>query len=253
MVVSSGMSGSQNPEQHASPEELAAYVLDPSQIDTTVREHISVCTICAPEVAWMREQVHELDQYPRCPSVDALVRFALGESSAEEQLVMAKHLRTCQACTEEVEWTRVTFQPALQPTFPALRRIAASLVSPPSLSLGVRGVIEPGSEESTRSSRLYKAENLEITLNIEADEGESYLISGEILHTQPIAATPDIQPMALLYTLPEHQSQAEPALAAEATVTPGNDFDLHAVPAGSYRLDVIYGDQVTALQPVAVP
>jgi hypothetical protein len=231
--------------RHASPEELAAYVLDSSQLDTEIREHISNCAICKPEIAWMHDTMQELDQYPRCPSVEALVRFALGESPAEEQLLVAAHLRTCSTCTEEVEWTRMTFTPA---------RVAASLLSPPAaLGLGLRGDAERGTAESTTSTRLYKAENLEITLSIEAEGSDAFLISGVILRMRPVTSVLGVEPMALLYSLPEHASGAEPALIAEAPVTPGNDFDLHAVPAGSYRLDLVTGDEVIALEPVAVP
>jgi hypothetical protein len=242
--------------RHASPEELAAYALDSPQLNTLIREHVSNCSVCKPEAAWMQATVQELDQYPRCPSVDALVRFALGESPAEEQVLVAAHLRTCSACTQEVEWTRMTFAPAPveEPAFVAIRRVVATLFSPPAvLGIGLRGDGERGSAESTTSTLLYKAEDLEITLSIEAEGSESYLVAGVILKMGPVTQVPGVEPMALLYALPERSSGAEPALIAEALVTPGNDFDLHAVPAGFYRLDLIYGDQVITLQGVAVP
>jgi hypothetical protein len=246
---------SDTPEnRHASPEELAAYVLDSSQLDMEIREHISNCAICKPEIAWMHDTVQELDEYPRCPSVEALVRFALGESPAEEQLLVAAHLRTCSTCTEEVEWTRMTFAPAPveEPTLAAIRRVVASLLSPPAaLGLGLRGDAERGT--ATTSTLVYKAENLEITLTVKAKEGDTYLVSGDILNLRPLNSVPGVEPRALLYSLPEHSQGAEPALIAEAPVTADNDFDLHAIPAGSYRLDLIYGDEVIALEPVAVP
>jgi hypothetical protein len=141
-----------------------------------------------------------------------------------------------------------------EPAFAAIRRVFATLFSPPAaLGLGLRGDSERRSAESTTTTRVYKAENLEITLDIEAEGGESYLLAGVILNMGPVTELPGVEPIALLYLLPQQSSGAEPALIAEAPVTPGNDFDLHAVAAGSYRLDLIYGDQVIALQPLAVP
>jgi hypothetical protein len=210
--------------------------------------------ICQPEAVWMDDTVHSLDQYPRCPSVEALLRFALGESLEAEQLEVAAHLRTCSACRDEVDWTRMTFPPAPaeEPVFAAIRRVVATLFSPQAApSIGLRGDADPGS--MTTSTRLYKTEDLEITLSIESEGDASYLVSGEILRTQSAAQVPGVESMVLLYLLSDDLPRAQPALVAEASVTSGNDFDLHDIPAGAYRLDLIYGDEVIALQPVSVP
>jgi hypothetical protein len=209
--------------------------------------------ICQPEAIWMDDTVHSLDQYPRCPSIETLLRFTLSESLEAEQLEVAAHLRTCSACREEVEWTRMTFPPAAaEPTFAAIRRVVATLISPQAApSIGLRGDAEPGS--TATSTRLYKTENREITLSTESEGNESYLVSGVILHLQPASQVSGVEPMALLYLLSGDQPRSQPALIAEAPVTSGNDFDLHGIPAGTYRLDLIYGDEVIALQPVSVP
>ncbi|MGO8950138.1 MAG: hypothetical protein ACLQUY_21275 [Ktedonobacterales bacterium] len=257
MAKSPGTSDSPYDERHASPEELAANVLDPSQLDTTIRDHIATCTVCKPEWEWMRETVQALDQYPRCPSVDALVRFALGESTEGEQLQVAAHLRNCSACTEEVEQTRTTLQPAAveESPFAAIRRIIVTLSSQSQLGLALheRHAVDAASMETAPSAHDYTSDNLQISLSIESDGGESYRVSGDITPIGQVTEVPGVQPLALLYSLADRPSHAEPALVAEAPVTSGNFFDMRGVPAGSYRLEMIFGDQVIALEPVNVP
>lgn len=257
MAPSSGSSGDSDFGRHASPEELAAYTLDPTQLDFVVQEHIATCAVCAPEAEWVLMTVQGLDEYPKCPTVDALVRFALGESAEDEQLQVAAHLRTCGACTNEVELTRRTFPSAEveEPAFAYIRRIVATInPSTTALALQQRGITDTGNAATTSPPRIYTAENLQITITVESDKaGGSYLVSGVIQPVPPVEDAPGVQPVALLYPLADHLSHSEAALISEAPVKSDDYFDIHAVPAGSYRLDMIYGDQLIEVQPIEVP
>jgi hypothetical protein len=244
MAPSSDAPGGTPAEQHASPEELAAYVLEPSWLDAALLEHLATCTFCQTEAGWMQGVVQELEQAPRCPSPDTLVSYALGEASPAEQREIVAHLPGCAACREEVEIANATLKPAVGTLrgFIPIHRRAASFASP-------RFAAERGSGAVTVDA--VAGTTFKVTLEVDP-VGTAYVISGLIEQSAPAsqAAGPRT---AMLYAEADPSLLAAPALVAEELVSEGGEFDLEGIPAGSYRLDIRLSDQVITLQPIPVP
>jgi hypothetical protein len=226
-------------ERHATAEELTAYALDPSSLDPARVEHIGSCPVCFPEASWLRG------------AVEAVVRFALGESSAEEQVSIYAHLRGCASCRQEVEMTRATFADPLPAPDPiaAMKRLIAALVPAP--ALGTRG----GREAGAPGSLEFEAGDVHVILRIVTDRPDADLsiVSGVLRGPTPAVQPEGVPRVALLYALPGSQTHTSGALVAEANVTASNDFDLLGVPVGTYRLEIVSGNEMIVVSPVTVP
>jgi hypothetical protein len=256
MASASEPSGQRGSERHATSEELAAYALDRSQVDAALVDHISACAICQPEVAWFDTVIQDLDRYPGCPSVDALTRFALGESPEDEVLVVAAHLRECSACADEVAISRAAFPSDVSEVreeaglMAAIRRVVATLV--PDAQLAQRDVADALGAQAEPKSRSYQAGDFSVQLVAERD-GESYVVTGVITTVSSTANPPGIANEALLYSLEDGDDDQRPRLIAHAPLEADLSFDLLDIPAGSYRLEALVGETLLVFSSVTVP
>lgn len=110
-----------------------------------------------------------------CPATDALAAYVLGDLSADEQLRLAAHLRSCTACQE---LTELCAPPAPRP---ALRTRIQSLVAqlaPLAPASGLRGA-----DERTQP-RTYFAADLVIALSVPPPEGEAWSLLGQVLRAE---------------------------------------------------------------------
>ena len=252
MNASAGPGDRAGSQPHASAEELAAFVLDPHMLAVDRRAHIESCAVCAPEAAWLGAEISGLEHEALCPSVEALTRFALGESSSGEQLRIAAHLRDCAACSDEIALTRAAFQtPAPGDGFAgAIRRMVASLA--PALQPGVRTKRDAGVSAQSPSMYVYAAGDLEVRLRIDADD-DVFTISGVLRAPTPPVQVTGVESVALLYPLSDETAPTASPLVAHAPVTASSDFDLPAVRAGTYRLEIVRGDTEIIVSPLIVP
>jgi anti-sigma factor RsiW len=240
-------------ERHATSEELATYALDRSQLDSALADHIATCALCQPEAVWFDGVIQDLDRYPGCPTVDALTRFALGESSEDELLAVAAHLRGCSACAEEVAITREAFPSDVSEEvglFAAIRRVVATLA--PGVQLAQRDVPDALSAQAAAQSRSYQAGDIKVQLGSERD-GETYVVTGAITHAPSATNAPGIENEALLYLLEDVDDVQRLRLVAHAHLEADLSFDLYDVPAGAYRLDMLVGDTMIVFEPITVP
>jgi hypothetical protein len=231
---------------------LAAYALDRSEVDPALAAHIASCAVCQPEVAWFDEVVEDLERYPGCPSVDAVTRYALGESPEDEQLVVAAHLRTCSACAEEVDISRTVFSaeaPEEAGLFAAIRRIVARL--DPGVALAQRDAPDALGALAEPQSRSYQAGDFRVQLGAER-EGETYILTGVITAGASAATAPGIENEALLFSLEEADDGQRPRVVARAHVE-NRSFDFDGVPAGSYRLEALLGETLIVFESITVP
>jgi hypothetical protein len=179
--------------------------------------------------------------------VDAVTRFALGEASADEQIHIAAHLRDCAVCADEVELTRAAFREPAPGSglVGAIERVVAMLAQP---APGVRSGHDAGAR-TPGTSYVDSAGDVRVSLLIDPED-DAYVITGVLSPVPNAPARPaEVESIALLYA----EADAAPKLVAQAPVTPSNDFDLHDVPAGTYRLEIVRGSTLMVLSPVTVP
>jgi hypothetical protein len=95
-----------NPDEIKEGDLIAYAEGDASQ---TVIDHILHCAYCAREVDALRTVDAQLllaAYRNACPSAEVLADFALHRLSDPERLQVAAHVRTCEACTTELETLR---------------------------------------------------------------------------------------------------------------------------------------------------
>jgi hypothetical protein len=242
--------------EHASPEELAAYALDSSLLAAARREHIATCPICQPESAWLHDVVTGLAEAPQCPDVETLVAFALGRASADEQIAVAAHLRTCDSCTDEVELTRATLQTSEQKegvVVGAIRRIVATLVPSP-LAPSVRGAPDQRGADATAAGGIYAVGAMKLTLSVERDD-DTLVLSG-VLEGAPVPVSKSGQTpperVALLYRQETVDASGAPPLVDSKQLTPNNAFTFYDVPRGAFQLELTQGDLVIAVESIVI-
>jgi len=83
--------------------DLMAYV--DGEADPWVREHVESCAAClseATELGQVTQEVLDLMYRAFCPEPERLGQYHLKLLSANEELVMAAHLRKCEHCTEDL-------------------------------------------------------------------------------------------------------------------------------------------------------
>lgn len=240
--------------EHVTAEALAAYALDPRQMDDeSSKRHIETCVECRAEAAWLRGRLAALEASPeraQCPSVETVTAYALGELSGNEQLIAAAHIRGCAACTEEAAVAREALaMPAGEtpesPLRAAMRRVTAMLAPPPSLAAAraVRGDADEGD-----TLRTYEAEGLTVALRSAPHDTERghFLVFGTVSQagTQPVA------PVAALLVAQGEGATVAPVVI-EAPIV-GDAFELEPVSPGTYRLDILLADRIVEIAPIIV-
>lgn len=159
-------------------DDLTLIIAMDGDADVDVLAHLRACTYCtrrAREFADLHGLLSKRLYRVLCPSSDELVAYQQGWLRNGQRVALRDHLRDCPHCAADlrllVEAADVPLI-APQPRMQTLRRVIAQLLEPPSLSpLGpVYGAMRgsaPGGQY------VYRAENIEIMLDVERATGHS--------------------------------------------------------------------------------
>ena len=157
-------------------EDLALIAAIDGEADDNTLDHLRRCPHCAGRA----QDFDELQRLLRqrlfrilCPSSDDLAAYQQGWLDAPRREAITSHVRDCPFCSGELRLLAEAAQaPSAPGPFKGLRRIIAVALAPawqPSLA-PVYGGMRSG---SSSEHYAYRAENLELTLNIQRTAGRS--------------------------------------------------------------------------------
>jgi hypothetical protein len=225
-------------------EALVAYAF--GEASPEVAAHVAACPACQTAAADYTEMQREIGGRLfrlDCPTPHRLGEYELRLLPAEEQTLVAGHVRDCPHCAAELSLLRDYLARELPAPAPSLgqrlRRVAATLLAaPPAASLaGVRGAAEGGSQR-------YQADDVTITLDLgpagrRARVPVTGLIWREGAEMEALAGSP----VRLV---------ADEGAQQTATIGPLGDFGWEEIAPGRYRLEVELGDQLIVVEDLRI-
>jgi len=259
------MAGSEG-SQHASQDDLAAYVVDATLIAPDIAQHIAACPDCSAEVE--SYQLFEARLYRvECPDMEELEAYILGSLTPERMDIVERHRLECPRCERDLAVIRAVRPAVAAPaSAPAsapktqtgeagesvwervqgsVRRIVASLLpAPPSMGLAVRSHGEEGATSDERTPHIFTAGDIEVAVRWRRGP-DGVTLSGQITGAEDAIAA------RLVKGGPEGASEAPVGASAgsplETPIPPGGFFTLGPTPPGSYQLEVLAGDELIVI------
>jgi hypothetical protein len=160
--------------------DLMAYV--DGEADERVVNHIGRCALCAQEAEAyrrMQEILGVVVYRASCPSPETLGDFYLNALSPGQKLVVAKHLRECPHCAQELKEYSITSPEGIslgvmEHLKEAITSVIEPLLIPPRPQpAAVRG--------RTAHQRFYQADDLNIFIGFQPSTGRRGTLSGAII------------------------------------------------------------------------
>lgn len=225
-----------------SDEALAAYMVNPHEVEPAIADHLTRCPSCQSEVARMRSLTPVLGQRLRrvdCPSVEQLDAYLASETRRAETEPLTAHLKECLRCQQEIEEMQAALMPSAPPPDSRSERMilfATRLFTPhaPRLAWQARGAGE-GNEPL-----IFTAGHLTLVLAPGYDEQGQVRILGRF---EGLAADESPPPVVRLFSLTEAATVGS-SPTAEALVDADGEFILGPVPRGSYQIEILLPDRV---------
>lgn len=229
------------------PEDLLAFV--EREAPPSIVSHVDRCPACATEARrYASLQNHLRRRLFRvvCPPPQALGDYHLGLLDPDERYEVAQHLADCPRCAAELRTLRVYLADnspigataGIERAVGALRRVAASLVSPgPNLAYaGLRG--------GPAESQTFRAGDVAISIGVSptSRRGRS-TVSGLI--------TRDEQPSSL-FADRDVRLLVENRVVETARVDDLGNFDLENVIPGAYTLEIDLDDALVTIEDLKV-
>jgi hypothetical protein len=208
-----------------------------------------------------------------CPPVETIQAFALGQLSGAQRRSVQAHLKGCLRCAAEVAASReflLEEEPAIQregvaasvgaAAADALRRVVAVLLAPQ----GTPVLVLKDSGET--HVQVFRAEGVDVALDHEPAEHGRFLLHGSLMMQDETPAQGESPPqssppspsllagvplVARLLRVAEADPDAAPVPVAEAPIE-ANGFEFDAVPAGSYRIEVLFPDRLIVVASVVL-
>ena len=212
-----------------------------------VEAHLARCPHCAAQVEVYRRTaavMHAALYRASCPAPERLALYQLSLLSAREQLVVARHVRECPHCQQdlvalarEADWGLPGDRPSLLERLQrAVDSIEAALLpAPSSLTLGLRG--------AAPAAQRFHVEGLDILVMIQPGHAKGYrTVRGRLLPEQR-ADPPEWGPEAWWM---------ESELARAAQIDARGTFCFEEVEPGAYSVGLEWRGQAVLIRGIEV-
>lgn len=218
-------------------DDVLAFALGEASEDAVT--HLNLCLSCQTKANALRQTVLVLERGAHPPSIK-IGELVHGLVTAQEELVLSAHLRTCESCTQErALFTQLmSAEPAASAAsvIDGVKRLVAQRVAPPATAmLALRGA---GASETF----TYRAESVLIHLRVERQmpARQRTFITGQV----ELRSGDLVGALASLF-------EGDNILVTEEIDDQGYFF-FPAIRAGTYRIEVRVEDVESVIDPLVV-